>query len=91
MHDHLTWTDDTGVTHALVDDERAEREPPYPLVAMCNAGMHTHEHSDQIREEHRSRALTCLRCIEALFVGREPTWWPNNEDAPCCALIARAT
>lgn len=91
VRDHLIWADDAGVAHALVEDTKAEREPPYPLLSLCDAGMHTHEHSAQIRAARPAPLVTCVRCVEALLVGRAPTTWPDNDDAPCCSLVARAT
>jgi hypothetical protein len=77
----LSWRDEHGVVHAMLDDEGAEREPPYPLISRCGF-MHHHDHSEAIRTEAQQAPVSGLVCLTQETPLKQ---WPDNDDAPCCS------
>ena len=79
----LSWRDERGLVHAMVDNLESEYEAPYTLISKCG-WTHHHDHSAKIRTEALDEPPTCLECVISPYPAQpdfEPSW---GHYAPCC-------
>lgn len=74
----ITWCDENGVVHIMVDDLYSEYDPPFVLRSYCAHGSHTHECSDAMRSADAREAPTCFACLTA-----PGSFWKSADTADC--------